>query len=150
MFTDKLAEDLKSAMRSKDALRLRTIRALRAALMDKEIELRKGGTATLTDEQELAVVQKEAKQRRDAMEHYEEAGREDLRKKEEEELEIIQEYLPRQLSEDEIRAVVREVIEESGAVSMADMGKVMGASMQRLRGRAEGRLVQQVAVELLS
>lgn len=150
MLKDTLAGDLKDAMRSKDQVRLRTIRSLRAALMEKEIELREGGSASLSEEQELAVVQKQAKQRRDSIQQYEEAGREDLKAKEEEELAVIEEYLPRQLSEDEVRDVVREVIRETGASSKADMGKVMGASMDRLRGRAEGRMVQKVAVELLS
>lgn len=150
MLKDTLAEDLKSAMRAKDEVRLRTIRSLRAALMEKEIELRKGGEGSLTDEQELAVVQKQAKQRRDAIEQYEDAGRDDLRDKEQDELEVIEEYLPRQLSDDEIREVVQDVIESTGAQSQADMGRVMGASMQKLRGRAEGRKVQQIAQELLS
>lgn len=150
MLKEKLAEDLKSAMRSKDPARLRTIRALRAALMEKEIELREGGSASLTEEQELAVLQKQAKQRRDAMRQYEDAGREDLRQKEEEELEIIESYLPRQLSEDEVRRVVEQIIDETGAESKADMGRVMGASMEKLRGRAEGRIVQKIALDLLS
>lgn len=118
--------------------------------MEKEIEQRQGGSATLTEDQELAVLQKQAKQRRDAIEQYEDAGRDDLKEKEEEELVIIEEYLPRQLTEDEVRGVVREVIETTGAESKADMGKVMGAAMGRLRGRADGSMVQRVAVELLS
>lgn len=150
MLQEKLAEDLKSAMRSKDSVRLRTIRALRAALMEKEIELRSGGSASLNEDQELAVLQKQAKQRRDAMQQYEDAGREDLRKKEEEELAVLEEYLPRQMTDEEVREVVQQVIDETGAASKGDMGKVMGASMSRLRGRAEGRTVQRIAVELLS
>lgn len=147
---DRLAEDLKTAMRTKDEVRLRTIRSLRAALMEKEIELRKGGEGSLSQEQELAVLQKQAKQRRDSIEQYESAGREDLSAKEQEELQVIEEYLPRQLSDEEVRQTVRDVIDETGAESRADMGKVMGAAMQRLRGRAEGRKVQQIAQELLS
>lgn len=150
MLKDKLADDLKSAMRSKDAVRLRTIRALRAALMENEIALREGGSATLSEEQELAVLQKQAKQRRDSIRQYDEAGREDLKVKEEDELAVIEEYLPQQLSEDEVRDVVRKVIEETGAASKADMGRVMGASMGKLRGRAEGRTIQRIAIELLS
>lgn len=150
MLKDRLAEDLKDAMRAKDEVRLRTIRSLRAALMDKEIGLRKGGEGSLTDEQETAVLQKQAKQRRDAIEQYDDAGREDLSRKEQEELEVIEEYLPRQLSDDEVRSIVQGVIEATGAQSRADMGQVMGASMQKLRGRAEGRKVQQIAQELLS
>ena len=137
-------------MRAKDEVRLRTIRSLRAALMEKEIEERKGGEGSLTEEQELSVLQKQAKQRRDSIDQYEEADREDLAAKEREELTVIEDYLPRQLSDEEIRQAVEEVIVSTGASSRADMGKVMGASMQKLRGRAEGRKVQQIAQELLS
>ncbi|RMF59367.1 MAG: GatB/YqeY domain-containing protein, partial [Bacteroidetes bacterium] len=85
---ERLTQDLKDAMRNRDAVRLRTIRSLRAALLEKEIEERSGGEATLTEEQELAVLQKQAKQRRDAIEQYEQAGREDLAEKEREELAV--------------------------------------------------------------
>ncbi len=147
---EKLAEDLKAAMRSRDAVRLRTIRSLRAALMEREIAERSGGAAVLTEEQELAVVQKQAKQRRDALEQYDRAGREDLAAKEREELEVLKDYLPRQLDEGEVRTVVQRVIAETGASSPRDMGKVMGLAMKQLRGKADGRMVQAVARELLS
>lgn len=150
MLKDKLSSDLKEAMRARDDVRLRTIRSLRAALMEKEIELREGGKAQLTQEQEIAVVQKQAKQRRDSIEQYEKAGRSDLQQKEEEELAVIEEYLPRQLDEDEVRKVLHEVIAATGAASPRDMGKVMGAAMERVRGLADGRRVQQLATELLS
>ena len=149
MLKDKLNDELKAAMRAKDAVRLRTIRALRAALLEKEIEERSGGEATLTEEQEMAVIQKQAKQRRDAMAQYEEAGREDLAAKEREELEIIDTYLPEQLDDDAIRTVLREVIAATGATSPQDMGKVMGAAMQRLRGRADGRRINELVRSLL-
>jgi uncharacterized protein YqeY len=147
---EKLAEDLKTAMRARDAVRLRTIRSLRAALMEREIAERHGGEAVLTEEQELAVVQKQAKQRRDAIEQYEQAGREDLAAKEREELEVLKDYLPRQLDEAEVRTVVQRIIAETGASSPRDMGKVMGLAMKQLRGKADGRMVQAVARELLS
>ena len=150
MLKDRLSTDLKEAMRARDDVRLRTIRSLRAALMEKEIELREGGVATLTDEQEIAVVQKQAKQRRDSIEQYEQADRADLKQKEEEELAIIEDYLPQQLDDDEIRKVLHEVIAGTGAASPRDMGKVMGAAMERVRGVADGRRVQQLATELLS
>lgn len=110
--------------------------------MEREIELRSGGTATLTDEQEMAVVQKQAKQRRDAAEQYRNAGRDDLLRKEEEELKVIEEYLPQQMSDDDLESVLREVIQAVGADSMQDMGKVMGAAMARLQGKADGKRVQ--------
>jgi uncharacterized protein YqeY len=147
---EQLSEDLKAAMRARDAVRLRTIRSLRAALLEKEIEEREGGEAELTEQQELAVLHKQAKQRRDAMEQYEAAGREDLAEKEREELAIIKTYLPEQLDDDGIRSVVNEIIEETGASSMKDMGRVMGPAMQRLRGRADGRRVNEIVRERLS
>ena len=150
MLKDKLSADLKDAMRAKDEVRLRTIRSLRAALMEKEIEQREGGTATLTPEQEVGVVQKQAKQRRDSIEQYERAGREDLSRKEADELAVIEEYLPKQLGDEELRKVVQEVIAATGAASPKDIGRVMGAAMERVRGQAEGRRVQQLASELLS
>ena len=149
MLTDRLQEDLKTAMRAKDQVRLRTIRSLRAALTEKEIELR-AQHQDLTEEEVLAVVQKQAKQRRDAIEQYQEAGRDDLVRKEEEELEVLEEYLPEQLGDEEIRKVLHELIKATGAASPRDLGKVMGVAMQRLRGKADGRRVNELARELLS
>ncbi len=136
-------------MRAKHDARLRTIRSLRAALLEKEIEERQGGIAVLTEDQELAVVQKQAKQRRDAIEQYRAAGRDDLVVRESEELEILQGYLPQQASEDEIRRIVHEVIVATGAASPRDMGRVMGEAVKRLRGKAEGRRIQQLVQEIL-
>jgi uncharacterized protein YqeY len=150
MLKEKLREELKAAMRAKDEVRLRTIRSLTAALMAREIELRQGGTATLTDEQELAVVQKQAKQRRDSIEQFRAAGRDDLVRHEQEELDVIESYLPRQLGDEEIRSIVQEVIQATGATSMKEMGRVMGPVMERLRGRADGKRIQEVVRSLLS
>lgn len=147
---DQLTEDLKQAMKAKDAVRLRTVRSLRAAIKDKEIAERHGGEAQLSEEQVLAVLQKQAKQRRDALAQYEEAGRDDLAAIERDELEIIDSYLPKQLGDDEIRRVVQEIVATTGASSMRDMGKVMGAVMQHLKGRADGRRINEIARELLS
>lgn len=147
--TDQLQADLKDAMRAKDRVRLRTIRSLRTALTEKEIELRSSSEA-MSDEDALRVVQKQAKQRRDAIEQYAEAGRDDLVRKEEEELEIIETYLPEQLGDDAIRKVLHEIIAATGAASPRDMGKVMGAAMKRLRGRADGRRINELAQELLT
>ncbi len=117
---------------------------------EKEIKERQGGEAHLSEEQVLAVVQKQAKQRREAIIQYEQAGRDDLVAKEREELEIIEAYLPKQLGDDEIRRVVQEIVTTTGASSMRDMGKVMGAAMQQLKGRADGRRINEIARELLS
>lgn len=147
---DQLPEDLKQAMKAKDRVRLRTIRSLRAALQEKEIKERQGGEAHLSEEEVLAVVQKQAKQRREAIIQYEQAGRDDLVAKEREELEIIEAYLPEQLGDDEIRRVVQEIVTTTGASSLRDMGKVMGAAMEQLKGRADGRRISEIAKALLS
>lgn len=146
---ERLTEDLKAAMRARDEVRLRTIRSLRAALMEKEIAERQGGEATLSDADEVAVVQKQAKQRRDAIEQYEKAGRDDLAAKERAELEVLAAYLPRQLDEAEVRRVVETILAETGATSLRDMGRVMGAAMKQLKGRADGRMVQALVREAL-
>ena len=149
-FIERLQEDLKDAMRGKEKVRLRTIRSLRAALLEKEIELRTEGEAALTDEVALSVVQKQAKKRRDSIEQYQAASRADLAAQEQAELEILEAYLPAQASDEEIRAVIRDVIGSTGASSVADMGKVMGPAMGRLRGKADGRRISDIARELLS
>lgn len=147
---DQLGQDLKEAMRAKDDVRLRTIRSLRAALTEREIELRQGGAAVLTEEQEIAVLQKQAKQRRDAIEQFRAAGRDDLAQREEEEYAVIASYLPQQLDDEAIRKVVEAIVAETGASSMKDIGKVMGPAMQQLRGRADGRRVQEAVRAVLS
>lgn len=147
--TERLQADLTDAMRARDAVRKRTIRSLLTALNEKAIERRAAGD-DLTDEDALAVVQKQAKQRRDAIAQYEEAGRDDLVHKEQEELEVIETYLPEQLGDEEIRMVLHELIAATGAASPRDLGKVMGAAMKKLRGKADGRRVNALARELLS
>lgn len=142
MLKEQLQDDLKQAMRARDEVRLRTVRSLRAALMEREIELRSGGVATLSGEQEMAVIQKQAKQRRDAAEQYRDAGRDDLVQKEQEELRVIEDYLPRQMSDEDLTKLVHKVVEEVGAETMRDMGKVMGAAMAGAQGMADGKRVQ--------
>ena len=146
---ERLAEDLIEAMRARDDVRLRTIRSLRAALKEKEISERHGGAASLSDDQAIAVIQKQSKQRQDAIEQFEAAGREDLVQRERDELDVIKQYLPEAVTADEIRAVVQRIVSASGARELKDIGKVMGPAMQELRGRADGRLVQQIVREEL-
>ena len=146
---ERIADDLKEAMRAQDDVRRRTLRSIRSALMKEEISRREGGKAELTEQQELAVLQKEAKQRRESMQQFEAAGREDLAQKEREELAVIEEYLPRQLSDEELRAELEAIVDQVGASSMADMGKVMGRAMGELRGRADGNRVRQMVESLL-
>ncbi len=150
MITKRLDEDLKTAMRQRDAVKVRTIRSIRAAITEKEIEMRPSGVTELSDDDVLGLLQKQAKQRRDSIEQFEAAGRSDLAETEEEELAVIEEYLPKQMSDEEVREVLLEVIEATQATSMADMGKVMGEAMNRIRGRADGKRISSLARELLS
>ncbi|MDZ7691882.1 MAG: GatB/YqeY domain-containing protein [Balneolaceae bacterium] len=147
---EQILADLKSAMKNKEQNRLNVLRSLKSKLLEREISERKGGEATLSDEQVIEVLMKAAKQRKESIEQFREGDREDLVKKEEAELEIIQSYLPEMLSEEEVRDVARQKIEELGAENMADMGKVMGVMMSELKGKAEGSLVSKVVKEELS
>lgn len=147
---DRLNEDLKQAMRDKDKVRLRTLRSLRAALKNKEIEQRQDGAETVLSEQEqLAVIRKQVNQRKDSIEQYEEAGREDLVEKERAELAVLDEYMPDQLSDEDLDDILQDIIDDVGAESMADMGPVMGRAMDQLRGRVDGGRVQERVKSLL-
>ena len=142
---ERLAHDLKDAMRAKDQTRLLTIRALLTAITEREKE----GGGPLSDDDLLGVVQKQAKQRRDAAAQYDDAGRDDLAQKERDELAVLGQYLPAQLSDDDIRRTVQEIVTRSGATSMKDMGRVMGEAMSELKGRADGNRVRVVVQDLL-
>lgn len=147
---DRLSEDLKQAMRDKDKVRLRTLRSLRAALKNKEIDERQDGEdASLSEQKQLAVLRKQVRQREDSIEQYEDAGRDDLVKKEQEEMEVLQEYMPDPLSEQELEETLQSIIEEVGAESMSDMGPVMGRAMDQLRGRVDGDRVRKKVQDLL-
>ncbi|HEY9743232.1 MAG TPA: GatB/YqeY domain-containing protein [Coleofasciculaceae cyanobacterium] len=141
---DRISEDIKIAMKAKDKVRLETVRSIKKVLLEKEVSLRPQGQESLTESQELEVLAQQAKQRRDSIEQYRQAGRDDLADKEAQELAIIEEYLPGQLSDEEVGAVVDEVIASVGATSVKDMGKVMGSVMQQLKGRAEGQKIQAI------
>lgn len=147
---DQIMADLKQAMKDKDQDRLRVLRSLKANLLEKEISERKGGEATISDEQTIEVLMKAAKQRKESIEQFEEGNRNDLADAEKAELDIIESYLPEMLSEEEVRDIAREKIEQLGAETMADMGKVMGVMMQELKGKAEGSIVSKVVKEELS
>ena len=143
---DTIADDLQAAMRSGDKVRRRTLRSLRAALINAE---KQAGEA-VTEADRLKIIQKAAKQRRESIEQYEDAGRDDLAAKEREELAIIEEYLPEQLSDEELERELKAIIDDVGADSMADMGAVMGRAMSTLRGRADGNEVRKIVQRLLS
>lgn len=141
---DRISEEIKAAMKAKDKLRLETVRSVKKVILEKESEIRATGRESLTESEELAVVMQLAKQRRDAIAQYSEAGRDDLAQKESQELAILEEYLPAQLSDAEIEAAVEAVIAQVGASSPRDMGKVMGPVMKQLQGQADGAKVQAV------
>lgn len=144
---ERLMVDLKEAMRSGDETRKSTLRMARAAIVNAEKE---PGATELTEEDIQAVIAQQAKQRRDAIAEFEKGGRDDLVAKERAELEILMEYLPRQLTEEEIEAAARAKIEEVGATSMAQMGDVMRPLMAQIGDRADGRVVNQIVRQLLS
>lgn len=147
---DQIMADLKQAMKNKEQDRLRVLRSLKSKLLEREISERKGGEASLSDEQTVEVLMKAAKQRKESIEQFEKGDRGDLADSEKKELEIIESYMPEMLSEDEIRDIAREKIDQLGAENMADMGQVMGAMMKELKGKAEGSLVSKVVKEELS
>lgn len=144
---ERLMNDLKDAMRAGSAgeLRKSTIRMARAAIHNTQIALQH----PLSEEEVIAVLQREVKQRRDAVEEYVKAHREDRAQIERDEIAVLQQYLPQQMSADEIRAYVDQAIAETGARGPADIGKVMPVLMQRLKGKAEGRLINQLVRQQL-
>ncbi len=146
----KIMDDLKTAMKHQEKDRLRVLRSIKAKLLEKEISEREGERASLNDEQTVEVLMKAAKQRKESIEQFEGGGRSELAEKEKEELKIIEEYLPEMLTEEEIRDIVRQKIDEMGADSMDDMGRVMGAAMGELKGRTEGAKISKVVKQELS
>lgn len=144
-YTERIQTDLKQAMLKKEGDRVRTLRMLLAKLREKKIELMREPE----EADELAVLKKSAKERQDSIRTYKAAGREDLVKEEEAELSLISEYLPEEMSDEAVSEIVKKVIAESGAASMADMGKVMSASMKAIAGKADGRRVQSIVKKLL-
>lgn len=144
---DRLVEDMKVAMKAKGEgkVRLSVIRMARAAIKNAEIDKR----TEFSDEQVIEVLAREVKMRRDSMEEFSKANRPDTVKALEEEISVLMEYLPQQLSEGEIRQLVQEAIAAVGALGPKDLGKVMGSITPKTKGRADGRLVNQVVRELL-
>lgn len=143
----RIMEDLKAAMKSKDEAGLRTLRAIKAAiLVEKTAE---GAKAEMAEADEMKMLQKMAKQRRDSLGIFTTQGRADLAVKEEEELRIIERFLPQQLSEADLRTALQAVIAQVGATGPTDMGKVMGAATKTLAGRADGKAVSAMVKSLL-
>jgi len=142
-----IAEHMKVAMKSGEKLRLETLRTIRAGLLEKQVEKRPAGVMTPDDE--IAVLTSAMKKRKEAILIYREHGRNDLADQEEQELKIIQEYLPKQLSPEEVAEIVKQAIAATGAVSQKDFGKVMPAVMKEVKGKADGRMVQETVKKFL-
>ena len=149
---ERIGEEMKAAMKSGDKDRVGVLRMLRARVLEAEVAAREkqGRDHEAADEEVVAVISSYAKQRRDSIEAYRSGGREDLAAREEAELKIVQEYLPKPLTPDEIRAIVAGAIAEAGAKSAKDMGAVMKLVMPRLKGSADGKQVQEIVRSLLS
>jgi len=146
---ERINEDIKAAIKAGDKIRLEAIRAIKKDIIEKETSEKRAHRSELTPEEELEVLTAMVKRRRDSIEQFKKAGRTDLVDEEIKQLAVIEQYLPAQLSEEEIKEVLKKIILQVGAVSAKDFGKVMGAAMKELKGKADGSLVQKLAKELL-
>lgn len=144
---ERLNNDMKQAMKNKEKDRLTTIRMVKASLQNEAI---KQGKQELSEEEELTVLSREVKQRKDSLQEFEKAGRQDLVEKIQTELKHVEVYMPQQLSEEEVTAIVKEAIAETGAASKADMGRVMAVLMPKVKGKADGSLVNKLVQQHLS
>lgn len=144
----KIMAELKTAMLAKDEKALRSLRAIKAAILLAKTSEGAGGE--LKEEDEIKILQKLVKQRKDSLEIYEKQNREDLAAKEREEIGVIEQFLPRQMTPDEIRKELTAIISETGASSPSEMGKVMGVATKRLAGKADGKTISTLVKELLS
>ena len=141
-------DNMKKAMLAKDEVGLRALRAIKAAvLLAKTAE---GATATLSEDTEIKLLQKLVKQRKDSLEIFERQNRMDLAQKEKEELEVIERFLPKQMSEDEIKSVVAEIVKQTGVTNMSGLGQVMGVATKQLAGKADGKVISAIVKELLA
>jgi len=146
-FEERINEELKNAIKMQDKIRIETLRSIRSSI----IEFNKSGAGReLNLEDEIKILQAQAKKRKDAIEVYEKAHRNDLLEREEKELAIIQEFLPKQLSESEVTEIVKKIIIEVGAKDLKDLGKVMSKAMKDLKGKVDGSLVQKIVKDVLS
>lgn len=142
----KIMQDLKTAMKAKDQAALRGIRAIKSAILLAKTD---GSGQEINDALEIKILQKLVKQRQESLSIFEQQNREDLAEKEREEIEVIQRYLPEQMGEAELEAQLKAIIEQTGASSMKDMGKVMGAANKALAGKADGRAISTKVKQLL-
>lgn len=144
---EKITGDLKAAMKAKDAIALRGIRAIKAAILLAKTD---GSGKELNEESEIKLLQKLIKQRKDSLEIYEKQNREDLAQTEKEEIVVIEQYLPEQLSPEELTLTLQKIIQEVGATSVKDLGKVMGVASKELSGRADGKTISTLLKNLLA
>ncbi len=142
-----IQQDLTQAIKSKDTIKTGALRMLKAAIMKFEVS---GPKKEATDEDIINIIQKEVKQRKDSQEQFEKGGRKEMAEKEKQEAEVLATYLPEQMSEDELKNIVQETIQNIGATSKADIGKVMGAIMPKIKGRADGKTINKLVMEALS
>jgi hypothetical protein len=142
---EQLTADMKEAMKNKEKERLAVIRMVRGAIRQQEID----GQKELGEEDVIAVISKEVKMRRDSIEEFQKGGREDLVEKTQAEIDVLLPYLPAQLSEDEVRELVKAAVEQTGAATPKDMGKVMGVLMPKVKGRADGKMVNTIVKSFL-
>jgi uncharacterized protein YqeY len=142
----RVMKELKEAMKSKDKARMRGLRAIKAEILMAKTE---GRNKELSETREMQILQRLIKQRKDSLEIFEKENRKDLATKEREEIEVIEKFLPEQLSEEELEAKIQEIIDETGAESMKDMGKVMGIATKRLAGKSDNKTISQVVRNLL-
>lgn len=148
MLSNSIDQEIKSAMLAKDQAKLRGLRAIKAALLLAKTE--KGASTDLDEETEIKLLQKLVKQRKESADIYKSQGREDLFNIEQEEISVIEQYLPAQLSRDEIKVIVENIINEMGGATQKEMGKVMGAANKALAGKADGKLIAEIVKSLLS
>ncbi|WP_047986328.1 GatB/YqeY domain-containing protein [Ornithinibacillus californiensis] len=142
-----LNDDMKQAMKNKDKERLSVIRMVKASLQNESIKL---GKNELSEDEDITILSRELKQRKDSLQEFKSAGRDDLVEKLETEIKIIQAYMPEQLSDEELSAIVQETIQETGASSKKDMGKVMSAIMPKVKGKADGSKINKLVQEHLN
>lgn len=142
---ERLLEDMKSAMKEKDVIKKNTIQMARSAVLQVE----KDGRTTLDDDGVLDIIVKEVKKRRDSLPEFEKSGRQELIDNLKTEIEVLMQYLPQQLTEEEIEAIVRQAVQDTGASSARDMGKIMQEVMPKVKGRADGRVINQIVKKIL-
>ena len=144
---DRLNNDMKQAMKNKEKDKLSVIRMLKASIQNEALKLRKD---KLTEDEDLTVLSRELKQRKDSLQEFSNAGRDDLVEKVQSEIKYVEVYMPQQLTEEEVTDIVKDTIASVGATSKADMGKVMGALMPKVKGKADGALVNKLVQQHLS